>query len=111
MNDTFSARVAASPNPRFRVPQLGAEDEAALDALLARLTAKVSRDRAFNVRLFAEQFDKSHDGFLTKERFLRTLSMLKILPEKDAESALLLARFSTPRGVDYKAMLIALNMI
>ena len=50
-------------------------------------------------------------GFLTKDRFLRVLSTLHILPSDEEEKALLLKGFTTPRGLDYKAMLVALNMI
>jgi hypothetical protein len=60
-NETFSHSVAAAPNPRFHKPSFSSEEEAKFDSMIANLAEKAARDRVFNVRLFASQYDKSHD--------------------------------------------------
>ena len=41
---------------------------------------------------------------------MRVLSTLKMLPEKESETAVLLRRFETPHGYDYKSLLSILNL-
>jgi len=41
---------------------------------------------------------------------MRVLSTLKMLPEKERDTAVLLRRFETPHGYDYKALLDTLNL-
>jgi hypothetical protein len=109
-NDTFSRDVALSPNPRFIKRSLPSDEDAKLQAVLKELGARAARDRVFNVRIFAAQYDKAHDGFLTKDRFMRVLSTLHMLPEKQENTAVLLKRFETPRGYDYKDFLDTLGL-
>ena len=109
-NSTFSREVAQSPNPRFVTPRLTGGEEEALAALLATLKSKVARNRVFNVRLFANQFDVTHEGFLTVDRFLRVLSTLAILPDTKQGVDLLVKHYSRSRGVDYKSLLSDLDM-
>ena len=61
LNETFSREVAMSPNPRFTVPVLPADDEKALQKVITALSARAARDRIFNVRIFAAQYDKQHN--------------------------------------------------
>lgn len=89
MNATFSREVAASPNPRFLLPTLSEAEEAALREVLGRMTAQAKRDRVLDARSFVEQFDRSRHGFISEDRFLRCLAMLKLLPELPADVELL----------------------
>ena len=61
LNETFSREVAMSPNPRFVPPTLAESDEKTLEKVLKELTARAARDRVFNVRIFAAQYDKMHN--------------------------------------------------
>jgi hypothetical protein len=110
-NETFGREVAMSPNPRFIKRSLPADEDAKLQVILGDLSRKAAQRRVFNVRIFASQFDKNHDGFLTKDRFMRVLSILQMLPEAAADTAVLLKRFETPRGFDYKDFLTTLNLV
>lgn len=109
-NATFSREVAASPNPRFIKPTLGAEESEEVQAILATLGKKCARNRVFNVRSFANQYDKLHDGFLTLDRFLRVLSTLHILPPTPREQQVLVKFYTTPKGLDFKSLLQDLNL-
>jgi hypothetical protein len=109
-NATFSREVAQSPNPRFITPRLSSEEEQALKALLATLKDRVAKRRVFNVRLFANQFDVTKEGFLTVDRFMRVLSTLDILPAKKSDQDLLVHHYNRSRGVDYKSFLSDLDM-
>ena len=109
-NATFSREVAASPNPRFATPRLSSEEELALRALLKTLKDRVAKRRVFNVRIFANQYDVTKEGFLTVDRFLRVLSTLDILPAKKSDQDLLVHHYTRSRGVDYKSLLSDLDM-
>ena len=103
-NHTFSATVAQSPNPRKVKPRLTDAEEGELSALLEELATKCARNRVFNVRVFASQYDKTREGFLTRDRFMRVLSTLHILPPTQRGADLLVKHYSTPKGVDYSAL-------
>ena len=60
-NETFGRSVALSPNPRFIKHVLPVDEDARLQEVLGRLGEKAARDRVFNVRIFAAQFDKAKD--------------------------------------------------
>ncbi len=109
-NTTFSREVALSPNPRFITPRLSGEEEAALAVLLQTLKDKAMKNRVFNVRIFANQYDVTKEGFLTADRFLRVLSTLHILPPKKSDVDLLVHHYTRSRGLDYKSLLSDLDM-
>ena len=109
-NLTFSAAVAQSPNPRKLKARVSAEEEVELAALLKELADKCARNRVFNVRVFASQYDTTKEGFLTVDRFTRALSTLHILPPTQRGVALLVKHYGTPKGIDYNNMLLDLNL-
>ena len=49
-------------------------------------------------------------GFLTKDRFMRVLSTLKMMPDTPKLVEVLLKRFETPHGYDYKTFLDILHL-
>jgi len=109
-NLTFSREVAASPNPRYVKPHLAEDEEQEVGQLISTLAHKCARNRVFNVRIFAKQYDKNGDGFLTLERFLRVLSTLHILPATQRGIDLLVKHYTTPKGLDYQGLLRDCNL-
>ncbi len=103
LNETFSRSVAASPNPRFVKPVHSERDAAEVQELLRELKDKCARNRVFNVRIFASQYDLTKEGFLTRDRFLRVLSTLHVLPPTQRGVELLIKQYDTAKGLDYSA--------
>jgi hypothetical protein len=78
LNETFSREVAMSPNPRFIPPVVEGDDAKSLDKVLKDLSARAARDRVFNVRIFAAQFDKQHNVSAREYAALRAIRRLTL---------------------------------
>ena len=112
-NATFSRDVAASPSPRFTRPEVSAEDSAALAAAVKRVKDAAGRNRVTTPRVFADQFDKQKEGYLTVERFMRFLATAKLMPEAEDDVKRILHNYrhaSNPSLVDFKGFLIDVEL-
>ena len=97
-NSTFSRDVAASPSPRFTRPEATAEDAAALAAAMKRVKDAAGRNRVTTPRVFADQFDKQKEGYLTVERFLRMLATAHMMPESEDDVKRILKNYRRAWG-------------